>query len=145
MSILLFNGFLLLGFVVATERLVLGSPGAMQAVEAPVKKCRYSRIRSMLQADCDSLELHDIPRHLQADIEVRVPRVRIICVRLSLLMSRRMPYERLAALLLRDPSMFDRFSEAGSPISAVRHRFPSTIERKPMKDRRRAARISQQS
>jgi len=86
MSILLFNGFLLLGFVVATvpERLVLGSPGAMQAVEAPVKKCRYSRIRSMLQADCDSLELHDIPHHLQADIEVRIPRERADYLCLSL-------------------------------------------------------------
>jgi hypothetical protein len=106
MSILLFNGFLLLGFVVATERLVLGSPGAMQAVEAPVKKCRYSRIRSMLQADCDSLELHDIPRHLQADIEVRIPRAgeRADYLRLSLLMSCRMRLRtpRLASLLLRE-------------------------------------------
>jgi len=63
---------------------------------------------------------------------------------LSLLMSRRVPYERLAALLLRG-SVDIRFSEAGSAISAVRHHFPSTIERKPMKNQPRAARISQQS
>ncbi|EZA52278.1 Leucine-rich repeat-containing protein [Ooceraea biroi] len=101
MSILLFNGFLLLGFVVATvpDRLVLGSPSAMQAMEPPVKKCRYSRIRSMLQADCDSLELHDIPHHLQTDIQILLANVN----RLRELTNESLAYyKNLAYLYLRD-------------------------------------------
>ncbi|XP_077257459.1 leucine-rich repeat activity-regulated protein at synapses isoform X2 [Temnothorax americanus] len=74
MSILLFNGFLLLGFVVATvpDVLVLGSPGPTQVVDRDpsVKKCRYNRAYSLLGASCTNLELHDIPTNLKADIQV---------------------------------------------------------------------------
>lgn len=76
MSIFLFNGFLLLGFVVATvpDVLVLGSPGPTQIVDRDlsVKKCRYNRAFSMLEASCSNLELHDIPTNLKADIQVRL-------------------------------------------------------------------------
>ncbi|KAL6436694.1 hypothetical protein ACFW04_004852 [Cataglyphis niger] len=74
MSILLFNGFLLLGFVVATipDVLVLGSPGAMQIMDRDpsTKKCHYNRAMSLLEARCSNLELHEIPTHLKADIQV---------------------------------------------------------------------------
>lgn len=76
MSILLFNGFLLLGFVVATvpDVLVLGSPGPTQVVDrdTSMKKCRYNRAYSMLEASCSNLELHDIPTNLKTDIQVRL-------------------------------------------------------------------------
>jgi len=76
MSILLFNGFLLLGFVVATvpDVLVLGSPGPTQVGnrDPTVKKCRYNRVYSMLEASCSNLELHDIPINLKADIQVKL-------------------------------------------------------------------------
>lgn len=75
MSILLFNGFLLLGFVVATvpDVLVLGSPGPTQVIDrdSSVKRCRYNRAYAMLGASCSNLELHDIPTSLKYDIEVR--------------------------------------------------------------------------
>ncbi|XP_011055823.1 PREDICTED: leucine-rich repeat-containing protein let-4 [Acromyrmex echinatior] len=74
MSILVFNGFLLLGFVVATvpDVLVLGSPGPTQVIDrdTSAKKCRYNRAYSMLEASCSNLELHDIPTNLKADIQV---------------------------------------------------------------------------
>ncbi|XP_011876953.1 PREDICTED: uncharacterized protein LOC105567039 isoform X2 [Vollenhovia emeryi] len=73
MSILLFNGFLLLGFVVATvpDVPVLGSPGTTRvAQDKPfVKRCRHTMIYSMLQASCPHMELPDVPKHLQSDIE----------------------------------------------------------------------------
>ena len=75
MSILVFNGFLLLGFVVATvpDVLVLGSPGSTQLHgDTPMKKCRYNKAYSMLEASCSNLELHDIPTNLKADIQVRL-------------------------------------------------------------------------
>ena len=76
MSILVFNGFLLLGFVVATvpDVLVLGSPGPTQVVDrdTSMKKCRYNRAYSMLEASCSKLELHDIPTNLKNDIQVRL-------------------------------------------------------------------------
>lgn len=75
MGIFLFNGFLLLGFVVATvpDVLVLGSPGATQIMDRDpsVKKCRYSRPFAMLEARCSNMELHEIPLNLKADIRVR--------------------------------------------------------------------------
>lgn len=75
MSILLFNGFLLLGFVVATvpNVLVLGSPNPMQTfdLDSP-KKCTYSRTYSMFTATCKQMELHDIPTNLQTDIQVLI-------------------------------------------------------------------------
>ncbi|XP_018400705.1 PREDICTED: leucine-rich repeat-containing protein 7 [Cyphomyrmex costatus] len=74
MSILLFNGFLLLGFVVATvpDVLVLGSPGPTQVVDrdTSLKKCRYNRVYSMLEAACSNMELHDIPTNLKTDIQI---------------------------------------------------------------------------
>ncbi|XP_018366395.1 PREDICTED: leucine-rich repeat-containing G-protein coupled receptor 5 [Trachymyrmex cornetzi] len=74
MSILVFNGFLLLGFVVATvpDVLVLGSPGPTQVVnrDTSIKKCRYNRPYSMLEASCSNMELHDIPTNLNADIQI---------------------------------------------------------------------------
>ncbi|XP_018056671.1 PREDICTED: tsukushin [Atta colombica] len=75
MSILVFNGFLLLGFVVASvpDVLVLGSPGSQLVNgDTPMKKCRYNRMNtySMLEASCSNLELHDIPTNLKADIQV---------------------------------------------------------------------------
>ncbi|KMQ92092.1 leucine-rich repeat-containing protein 24 [Lasius niger] len=74
MSILLFNGFLLLGFVVATvpDVLVLGSPGATKIMDRDpsVKKCRYGRTYSLLEARCSNLEWHEIPTYLKADIQV---------------------------------------------------------------------------
>lgn len=78
MSILLFNGFLLLGFVVATVpdvRMVLGSPGPTKLVDrdTSVKKCRYNRAYSMLEASCSNLEMHDIPTNLKTDIQVSEP------------------------------------------------------------------------
>lgn len=81
MGILLFNGFLLLGFVVATvpDVLVLGSPGhgAMQIMDRDphVKKCRYGRPFALLEARCSNLELHEIPLNLKADIQVRCSRI----------------------------------------------------------------------
>ncbi|XP_029161070.1 leucine-rich repeat-containing protein let-4-like [Nylanderia fulva] len=74
MSIFLFNGFLLLGFVVATvpDVLVLGSPGAAKIMdrEPPPKKCSYSKAYSLLEARCSNLELHEIPLNLMAEIQV---------------------------------------------------------------------------
>lgn len=73
MSIFLFNGFLLLGFVVATvpDVLVLGSPGAAKIMDRdpPPKKCFYSRASSLLEARCSNLELPEIPLNLRADIQ----------------------------------------------------------------------------
>lgn len=78
MSILLFNGFLLLGFVVATvpDGLVLGSSGFMP-VDPPPKKCTYSRVYKILQASCTTMELHDIPTNLKSDIQVRLSNIRL--------------------------------------------------------------------
>ncbi|KAL0111731.1 hypothetical protein PUN28_013134 [Cardiocondyla obscurior] len=103
MSILLFNGFLLLGFVVATvpDGLVVGSPGPTQVVDRnpSVKKCRYNRDYSMLEASCSNLELHDIPTNLKADIEVldvTVNRLR------ELTNDSLVPYKSLAFIYLGD-------------------------------------------
>ncbi|XP_029663703.1 leucine-rich repeats and immunoglobulin-like domains protein sma-10 [Formica exsecta] len=103
MSILLFNGFLLLGFVVATvpDVLVLGSPGATQIMDRDpsVKKCRYNRPYSMLEARCSNLELHEIPTNLKADIQVldaTVNRLR------ELTNDSLTPYKSLAFIYLAD-------------------------------------------
>ncbi|KYN31039.1 Tsukushin [Trachymyrmex septentrionalis] len=103
MSILVFNGFLLLGFVVATvpDVLVLGSPGPTQVVDrdTSMKKCRYNRAYSMLEASCSKLELHDIPTNLKNDIQVldvTVNRLR------ELTNDSLTPYESLAYIYLGD-------------------------------------------
>lgn len=75
MSIFLFNGFLLLGLVVATvpDVLVLGLPGPTQIVnrDASTKKCSYSRSYNLLQARCSTMEMEEIPKNLRTDIQVR--------------------------------------------------------------------------
>lgn len=38
--------------------------------ELPLKKCRYSRVYGMFQAQCRDLKLNDIPPNLQSSIEV---------------------------------------------------------------------------
>ncbi|XP_014486613.1 PREDICTED: leucine-rich repeat protein soc-2 homolog isoform X2 [Dinoponera quadriceps] len=72
MSIFLFNGFLLLGFVVATvpDVMVLGSPSQIVDRDSSVKRCRYKRDYSLLEARCSNLELEEIPINLKADIQV---------------------------------------------------------------------------
>ncbi|KAG7207729.1 hypothetical protein KM043_009344 [Ampulex compressa] len=74
MSIFLFNGFLLLGFVVATvpDVMVLGSSGSTLVMdqEVPLKKCRYSRAYSMLQVRCTNLGFTAIPSDLKTDIQI---------------------------------------------------------------------------
>ncbi|XP_011692643.1 PREDICTED: leucine-rich repeat and immunoglobulin-like domain-containing nogo receptor-interacting protein 1 isoform X2 [Wasmannia auropunctata] len=71
MSILLFNGFLLLGFVVATippeMALVLGKPNS---TPAPEKKCQHIRSYKMLEASCSKMEWTNIPTNLKTDIQV---------------------------------------------------------------------------
>ncbi|XP_072751859.1 biglycan isoform X2 [Anoplolepis gracilipes] len=69
-SVLLFNGFLLLATI--SDVLVLGAPGATQIMDRDpsVKKCKYNRPYSMLEARCSNLELHEIPTNLKADIQV---------------------------------------------------------------------------
>lgn len=76
MSIFLFNGFLLLGFVVATlpDVMVQGMPGPTQVVQRglKVKRCQYVREYLLLEARCSSLELAEIPTNLKPDIQVRI-------------------------------------------------------------------------
>lgn len=73
-SIILFNGFLMLGFVVATvpDVMVLGSSGSTLVMEQeiPYKKCRYSRAYSMLQIQCSNIGLSEIPPDLKTDIQI---------------------------------------------------------------------------
>ncbi|EFN77108.1 Leucine-rich repeat-containing protein 24 [Harpegnathos saltator] len=104
MSIFLFNGFLLLGLVVATVPdvfLVLGSPGPTQIVDrdANIKKCRYNRAYSLLEARCTTLELQEIPANLKTDIQVldaTVNRLR------ELTNDSLSPYKSLAYIYLAD-------------------------------------------
>jgi len=77
MSVLLFNGFLLLSFVVAAmpDVLVLGSEisqivGWDKMVPSVPKKCQYTKSHSLLTAQCSKLELLDIPSNLDTDIKV---------------------------------------------------------------------------
>ncbi|XP_012529201.2 transforming growth factor beta activator LRRC32 [Monomorium pharaonis] len=70
MSILLLNCFLLLSVVVASDVLVLGSSSSTHLNRDYMKKCIYSKSHSLMKVDCKNLELHDIPRHLQKDIQV---------------------------------------------------------------------------
>ncbi|XP_067212327.1 biglycan isoform X2 [Linepithema humile] len=73
MSILLFNGFLLLGFVVAVDVLPPDMRGVLQIVDRNpvlIKKCTYSKVYSMLEAQCSKMELDNIPFNLNKDVQV---------------------------------------------------------------------------
>ncbi|XP_011640912.1 slit homolog 3 protein [Pogonomyrmex barbatus] len=103
MSILLFNGFLLMGFVVATvpDGLVLGLPGPTQLAgwDTAAKRCRYTRSYSMLEASCSNLEWQSIPTNLKSDIQIldaTVNRVR------DLTNDSLTPYTSLAYIYLAD-------------------------------------------
>lgn len=103
MAIFLFNGFLLLGFIVASvpNVLVLGSPDAMQIMDQDplVKKCRYHRDFSLLEARCSNLGWQEIALNLRTDIEVLDAsgnRVR------ELTNNDLTPYKSLAFIYLRD-------------------------------------------
>ncbi|XP_029163239.1 plant intracellular Ras-group-related LRR protein 6-like [Nylanderia fulva] len=72
MRIFLFNGFLLLGFVVATvpDVLVLGSSKCAETMDQnPLPNtCCYNRVNSVLEARCS--QLYEIPLDLNPDIQV---------------------------------------------------------------------------
>ncbi|XP_015610130.1 decorin isoform X2 [Cephus cinctus] len=73
MNLLLLYGFLLVGVGMASieDVMVLGA-GSMLVMdqEIPLKRCRYNRVYSMLQAQCSNLGLDEIPGNLQTDIQV---------------------------------------------------------------------------
>ncbi|XP_029163242.1 leucine-rich repeat-containing protein let-4-like [Nylanderia fulva] len=74
MSIFIFNDCLLLCFVVATvlDVLVLGLPEAAKIMylKPPLKMCNYSKVDSVLGAQCSKLKLHKIPLNLNVDIQM---------------------------------------------------------------------------
>lgn len=101
-----FNGFLLLGFVVASVAnvLVLGSPSNMQIMNQDplMKKCRYYRDFALLEARCTDLGWQEIPLislNIRTDIKVLDAsgnRVR------ELTNNDLTPYKDLAYIYLRD-------------------------------------------
>lgn len=82
MIALFVNGLLLLGFGMAVrtaEVMVLGTEQRAtlltdRDLPAP-KRCRYSRVASMLQARCHDLGFEEIPRNLQTDVQVNTLRL----------------------------------------------------------------------
>ncbi|XP_029163225.1 asporin-like [Nylanderia fulva] len=113
MSIFIFNGFLLLCFVVATvlDVLVLGSPGAAEIMylKPPLKMCRYSKVNLILQAQCSKLKLRKIPLNLNVDIQM----LDLIGNYLKKLTKDSLrPYKKLAYLYLGDNSITEIDEEA---------------------------------
>ncbi|KZC06946.1 PREDICTED: decorin isoform X2 [Dufourea novaeangliae] len=74
MSLLLVNGLLMMGFVVATmpDAMVLGSAGSTLVMDQdiPSRTCKYSKAYSMLQVRCVNLGLPYIPTTLKTDIQI---------------------------------------------------------------------------
>ncbi|XP_053983037.1 tsukushi isoform X1 [Hylaeus volcanicus] len=114
-NMFLFNGLLMLGFVVATmpDTMVLGASGPLLVMDQdiPSRTCRYSRVGSMIQVRCSNLGLDEIPSTLKSDIQIldaSVNRVRELTNK-SLALYKNLAYLDLSDNFLQtiQPAAFD--------------------------------------